>query len=520
MLDVRNKAQNSSGKRFSYRRTFVNLLSQWVATVAMTLISLYLVAYLANKLGKDLYGAWAGVMSMTSFLMLLDSGLFSAVQQHVAVAHKSDDFAAHRRTYTAASMLYAVLAIVAVAGGYVLARYYARIFPGVPAAIATAIRPSIVWAGVSVGLTLLSVPANGFLLGTQRFAPGNFFKILRPVVMLIFLAVMFPWKGVQPIYLGQSLAASSLVTLIGTEAIVWICWPGAVRPSLEGIKEELKSLFSFTSYSMTWTLAQMVIYRASPLFALWFLAPADAAYAYITTNVIQTARGFVVTGCAIAAPMSAALPKEQLRPLVLRGTRTTTLFAAVIAAFALVYGQTFFSLWIKKSDISSAFLFRVFAFGLIASLPEWWGSMLSVVLVGGRQLRAETKVIITSVVLTLAAGFVGVWLCGVTGLVAGLALGNSLACCVGYAAALSGYLKLPIRQLLMDTIPVNVALCTGIILVGMCGLHVYHPTSWFGLIVHALVVFVLLLPALWQWGLDGGLRAKVPVWRLVSTAAR
>lgn len=520
MLEVQDRTLNCPGRQFSYRKTFVNLLSQWVTTIAGILINLYLVAYLATKLGKDLYGAWAGILSIVSFLMLLDSGLSSAVQQHTATAYKFDDSIAHRRTYTVATMLYAMLAIVAVAVGYLITLGYAKIFPSVPASIAVAIRPAIVWAGISVGLILLSVPARGFLLGTQRFALGNFFQVLQPATMLVFLMVMFSWKGVRPVYLGQGLAASALLALVGSHTVVWTRWPSEVRPLMRGIKAEMKGLLSFTTHSLTWSVAQMVIFRASPLFALWFLSPADAAYTYVVMTAIQTARGLVVAGSAIAAPMSAALPEEQLRPLVLRGTRATALLIAVISGFALVYGRTFFELWLKSADLSIALAFQVFSLGLIASMPNWWSSILSAVLIGTKQLQAETKVMVARVVLTLSMGFGGLRLYGVTGLIVGLALGNSLACCVGYATALCRHLRLSVRQLLADTIPVNVGLWVLILLVGMLCLHLYHPTNWLGMLVHALTVFLLVLPVLWLWGIDSSTRAKVLAWRPVSVSAR
>ena len=74
-----------------YRRIVLSGAASLAGTAVTTLVGLAIVPLIINNLGKDVYGLWAAVFSLTPWVMLLDLGMVAGMVVAIAEAHGRDD---------------------------------------------------------------------------------------------------------------------------------------------------------------------------------------------------------------------------------------------------------------------------------------------------------------------------------------------------------------------------------------------------------------------------------------------
>ncbi len=498
-------AEEVKARQFSFRRTIVNVASQWGRMAVLIAVNLLLTAYVLSRVGKVSYGAWSGALTIAGFLMLLDSGLGMAVQQRIAHYSRSNDTEGFRRVFSVSLPLFFCMGCIAAGLGLLIAANYGSIFPKVPQDTVIELAPAIRWAGCAVAASLLSIPASGALLGMQRFEITNLNMVASHLMRAAVVVLCFTKYGPRLEFLGLAMFASGLVQLVGNHICLQVFYRN-FRPIFKGLGQEFRQLFSFSYHAVFWSLCNMMIYRSGPVLSLWFLGPTSATYVYICGLLLHSLRDMVITGATVAIPVAASIHEEKLSPLILRGTRISGYLAMVGAGGLMGFAGSLFQVWQGPGFEECVWILAV---GLAGSVLVWTVSLLSATMIGRKILGYSTLLAGLRAVATIIGGIVGGYLYDAIGLVGGMAFGNGIISVLLYPAVAAKYFGVSRFRLFRSVFPTQFLLGLLAMACGLIITRIYPPESWPTMIIEVSIVGLILLPTLWFWGLDEGVRSVV-----------
>jgi len=177
----------------------------WVGRICSFAITFVVTPIVVHGLGKEGYGLWAIVMSMTGYYMLADLGLRSATVKYVSQFAAVDDWESANKAVATSLAVYLLLAIVVC----LLAGCVAAVFPLIFATgqqDANTIRWVVLLTGVTVSVRILGQTSGAVLTALKRFdlAQGLAISALILQAALIVLVLRR----------GHGLLAMALVTLV------------------------------------------------------------------------------------------------------------------------------------------------------------------------------------------------------------------------------------------------------------------------------------------------------------------
>ncbi len=498
-------AEEVKAKHFSFGRTIINVSSQWIRLAATIVINLLLTAYVISQVGKVAYGSWSGALEFAAFLMLLDSGLGLAVQQRVAHYSRGHDADGFRRVFSVSLPIYFGMACIAAGLGVVVSNNYGALFPKVPPETVVALIPAIRWAACGVAAGLFSVPARGALLGMQRFELSNIITVLSHIARAVVIVFCFNQYGPKLEFLGLAMFASGLVQMLGNHICLQLMYRD-FRLTFSGWSGEFHQLFKFSYHAVFWSICQMAMYRSGPILALRFFGPEAATYVYLCSLLIQSLRGIVVTGAMVALPIAASIHTDKLKPLMLRGTRISGCLAMVAGGGLMGFASSLFFVWQGPGFEECVW---ILAAGLAGSVLVWTSNLVSATIVGRKMLADNSRITGLRAAATFICGLGGAYLFDTIGLVGGMALGNGLASILLYPQVAAKHFGVSRVSLFRSVFPTQVLLGLFALAAGLIITWIYSPQSWLELVIEVGIVALILVPLLWFWGIDEGVRSVV-----------
>ncbi|HEV2195764.1 MAG TPA: MATE family efflux transporter, partial [Candidatus Acidoferrum sp.] len=144
------------------------VISNWASLAASILVGFFLSPFVVHHLGNTAYGIWALVMSLTSFMSLLDLGMRSTVMLLVSRNYALAQHEEASKAVSAALFVRAAIGLVIISFSTVLAFAAPRLFH-IPPEMYVAARWAIFIAGVNLAVTLIFGVFGGVLAALHRF---------------------------------------------------------------------------------------------------------------------------------------------------------------------------------------------------------------------------------------------------------------------------------------------------------------------------------------------------------------
>jgi O-antigen/teichoic acid export membrane protein len=323
------------------RRILHNIASNYVALGAQVAYTVLMTPYLVSRLGVTAFGAWAIVLSVIGYLLLIDMGIGPSTARFVAAARTPAELNGIVATSVAVLSAAGGIALLL---GLVVALYSPHLFGDVEGLSAALI--------VAAGLTALQIPLAVFgnvLYGLQRIVERNVAMLLRSVIKAVASVVVIEMGGDFLHFVVAALLAE-LVVLLGQAA--WcVATVDGLRLRLRHVTwERFREIAPF-SLAILGILAatQITLYSDALVIGAGVGAAAAGIYAVAMRAVggLSLLLGqFPNVFMPRFAELDASGEMEKARVIVERGTRVSLAVGYPLIALSIGLGGPLLHAWV------------------------------------------------------------------------------------------------------------------------------------------------------------------------------
>ncbi|SRR6266567_950952 len=332
------------------RRIAQNVLSNWFALAITTVVSFFLAPFVVHHLGNLAYGVWVIIASLVGYMNLLDLGLRSAVVRFVSKGVAQESHEESSQAVSGALWIRFWVSVTIVCAGSILSVGFHRIFV-IPTELQESARAAILVTAVTVGINLWCGVFGGVLVALHRFDLGSSISILQTCLRA--LGIVFLLRSGHGIL---ALAIWDLCTsIIANAATVVLCF--RVYPKLRIVfrrpdRSTFTKLRNFSFYVFVINMAVQVVYYTDNLVVGAFLSPAAVTLYAIGGVLIAYSRQIVSSMTTTFAPLASTFEAEgshqNLRRLLIHGTRAALIVSLPIEVALFFRGHTFIRLWMGE----------------------------------------------------------------------------------------------------------------------------------------------------------------------------
>jgi O-antigen/teichoic acid export membrane protein len=327
-----------------------NVLVNWLATLANMLVPFFLSPFTVHHLGSAIYGIWVLIISSVVYFNLLDLGLRNAVVSFVARAYTEKAHGEAGRVTSTAIWLRIGIGFLILILSLVLAAVFPLVF-SIPRALVATVRLAIVITALGIACSLVFGITGAVLSAIHRFDVISSVTIARALLR----AGGFVWLLAN----GHGLVALALwelsVAIMVGLAQTWLClreYP-ELRAGLGWpVWDVTRKIWAYGSYASLITLAGAVIYHTDNIVVGAMIGSMAVTFYAIAGNLGSSAREVVAaltsTFTPIASSLAATGKNEQLRQLLIQGTRASLALFLPISCALFFRGQTFIGLWMGR----------------------------------------------------------------------------------------------------------------------------------------------------------------------------
>lgn len=305
---------------------------------------------IVNHLGNDAYGAWEILLSVQSYLLLLDLGIVPAIVRFVARASAQDDEVRLNQILTSTLIF---LTLVGLLGFLVMGAV--ALFPDRILNLDSQHISGVRLAAVLLGFNLLvQFPAQvfvSFLMGLQRhyFLNGIRIVLVATTAVLTWQALTTPWSGPGIVWLALFAAGATFIESLAE--LIWL----RIKEKRMAIgkrfvsRETMHELNTFGLKSMLLMAAYRIQNQSVPIVIGWVLGAGQVPFFAIPNKLIEYSLGFT---WAIGFPLSSHFSHLEgkgdmvgMRESWYTTTRCLQFVLIGMAIAVLALGESFLQRW-------------------------------------------------------------------------------------------------------------------------------------------------------------------------------
>lgn len=400
-----------------------NLASNYAAYAASILAGLILTPVIIGAIGKEAYGAWAFIISMTTILRLLDFGVTPTVIRFTALHRGRQAYSEIDSLASVGMAVYLVAGLFSIAAGLVLAWLLPDLIDLSPRLQQPA-QVAVVIAVLDLGLQAPLGLFGSLLKGAQRFDLLSTGAIISIVTYATLVVVVLTRHS--------SITVLATIALIAT--VVRLGYPVLfvrrelpdlrISPSLVDAKG-LRGLLGYSGFAFLGHAANKVVYSADVVVIGMILGPEKVALYAVATRLFALVSRIGQIGTDLLLPLHSELEgradHDRQRALVTSGMRSSMCVVALLAMPLIILPSWILTAWLGAGFEASVVPLALLGLAVFFTQPN---AVLSQFLfAGGRpaQLAASQSVLSVvnlglTVALLLAVG--DIWVAALATLVA------------------------------------------------------------------------------------------------------
>jgi O-antigen/teichoic acid export membrane protein len=351
------------------KRIAQNILSNWAALAISTLVGFFLAPFIVRDLGNLAYGVWILVVSLTAYMNLLDLGLRGAVTRFVSKGKAQGNHDEARDAVSGALWirLWISLAIVLASVGFSLS--FSRIFV-IPVAMQHAARMAILATALTVAVNLWCGVFAGVLAALHRYDLLSGVSLVQTALRAAGIVwLLRHGHGILSLALwdlATALVANGLYVLLAFRI-----YPHLRITFRRPERAVLHKLWNYSFYAFIINVAVQVVYYSDNLVVGAFTSAATVTFYAIGGSLIAYARQIVgsvtTTFGPLASTFEAQGSHDDLRRLLIHGTRAALIVSLPIELALFLRGETFIGLWMGwQYAHPSGMVLRILLLSLIA----------------------------------------------------------------------------------------------------------------------------------------------------------
>lgn len=329
------------------RLLVTGILMNWTAFVVSVVVSFFLSPFVVHRLGNVAFGVWVLANSSIAYMALLDLGMRGAVTHFVAKHQAREQHLESSRAVSVALAFRTLIGLAVIGASLILAALAAKIFR-IPPNMWMAAKWAIVISGFNLSFSLIVGVFGGVLTALQRFTLASGLAIAQTLIGAAGTVwVLDKGYGIVPLAIMQLI----VVLLLGLVTIL-MCL--RVYPELHlgfcfldrGI---LPELWRYSFYLFVIAASGQVIYYTDNLVVGVFLSAEAVTLYAIGGRFIeylgQLGASFAQTFMPVASNLGAQNQQDQLRRLLIQGTRAVLFVILPVGGALFFRSSTFIGLW-------------------------------------------------------------------------------------------------------------------------------------------------------------------------------
>jgi O-antigen/teichoic acid export membrane protein len=327
-----------------------SMVSNWAAFATSVAVAFFLSPFIVHHLGNTAYGVWTLVISMISFMSLLDLGMRGAVTRFVARNHAQGNHQEASRAVSAAFWLRIWIALLILVVSLFLCGLAPSLFH-IPKELQFAARGAIIFTGASFALTLSFGVFGGVLVALNRFSTVSGISVSQTLLRAVgVVTLLLAGHGIL------ALALWEFVVSVAANATLWIaCFRAYPELRISGGRPSTTLLRQFAGYSFYVFLihcATTLIYYVDNIVVGAFISAAAVTFYAIGASLLEYLRQIVTSVTTIFMPLASGFDARgehgELRRLLIQGTRLALVIALPVALTLYFRGHTFIELWMGQ----------------------------------------------------------------------------------------------------------------------------------------------------------------------------
>jgi O-antigen/teichoic acid export membrane protein len=323
--------------------------------MALTIVTGFLLMpFLVHHLGDRTYGYWALVGAILGYYGVLDFGIVTAVEWHVAKAIGENDATAANRALSTSFYVFAALGSVILLVTVVLAGF-AHLFISVPSDAAL-FRKVILITGLGFAI---GFPGRAFLGALSAHLRWDLISITNQSALLLRTGLI-----VGVIEAGGGLVALATVSVL-TDILVFLSFYIALRRIQDQFKlsfalasvKTLKGLLPYSLFTFIIKMNDQLRLYIDPVVVTAFVGVGAVTHYAIGQRLSLAFRDSMIALLGMLAPWFGRLFGSRdygaIRKVLEFGTRVSVSVATAITCLLLLYGRQFIENWMGKSYLDA-----------------------------------------------------------------------------------------------------------------------------------------------------------------------
>jgi O-antigen/teichoic acid export membrane protein len=427
------------------RQLAQSIAGNWMAFAISVGVAFFLSPFIVHHLGNVAYGVWTLVVSMISFMSLLDLGLRGAVTRFVARHHAQGNHLESSHAVSAAFWLRMWISLLVVAASAIMSFLSPMIFH-IPAELRFSARWAIILTGTSLALTLSFGVFGGVLVALNRFALVSGVTVMQTLLRAGGVAwLLHSGHGILGLAIWEF-----TVTLFANATLALLCrriYP-QLRISLQRPSATiLRQFLSYSSYVFVIHCSVQLIYYTDNLVVGIFISASAVTYYAIGGSLLEYLRQVVSSVTTIFMPLASSFEArgehDQLRRLLIQGTRASIGVASPIAVALFFRGHTFIQLWMgKQYEHTSGSVLQILLLAQVFSIANFTAGNIAY---GLAKHRAFALSVLAESISNLALSVILVKQMGINGVAWGTVIPSLAVQLLFWPRYICKLLEIPIR---------------------------------------------------------------------------
>lgn len=349
-----------------------NIGSNWLLTALQVGVTFGLLPFTIRTLGREQYGTWILVASVTSYLSMLALGVPMATVRFVAKSAGASDHAELNRAVGSCMGLYLMIGLVSALVGLGLFFAFDAIYI-IPAAYASQARWAFAIVVFNVSVSFIGQLPYGILSAHHEFVTRNYVQVSSLLLKLGLTLLLLSWKA-SFVWLAIIQLLLFVFEFSVATRIVRRKWPH-IRLSLRDFDSSMvRQILGFSLYVMLLSIGGQLVFQTDALVIGAYL-PLDVIPLFtVAASLAVYLMEFVIGIGSVVMPMAAALQAKgdlaQVREIFLKWSKITVSLTFAACLFLIVLGPRFLGWWIgPQFEASAGRVLQILMLGNLVFLP-------------------------------------------------------------------------------------------------------------------------------------------------------
>lgn len=402
-----------------------NIGSNWVLTLANIPVVFLLTPFIIHSLGREGYGVWALINSITGYMSLMAIGVPMASVRYLAEHVAEGDSRKVNEAVSSCAGLYLILGGVAVLVGAGMLLFFAAAYQ-IPVALQAEARLALSLMVLQAAAGFIGLLPEGIMFAHHDFVLRNLVR-LGGILLRLGLTITLLKLDASLVVM----ASIQLALLAFDFSVSWLLirrrYP-EVRLGLRAFDLAMvRRILSFSVYVLLLNAGARLSFETDALVIGAFLTVESIAFFAVANSFVIYLMDFIVAIAAVVSPMATKLKTEgnlpRLREVFLTWSKVALSVTIGAVLFLVVFGPRLIGSWIGPSfEAPSGQVLRILMLSNIVFLPV--RGVALPILMGLGKPRVPAFGLVAAGVLNLALSVALARPLGLAGVALGTAIPN------------------------------------------------------------------------------------------------